>query len=81
MPATDYADPEIAFPRLEARVQKREADAFWIQIWLHEKPGDERHEILRAKRAGSIPDAHEIIKEYARAHGAAIEADDITVEM
>jgi hypothetical protein len=33
------------------------------------------------KRAGSIPDAYEIIKEYARAHGAVVGADDITVEM
>jgi hypothetical protein len=42
MPATDYTDPEIPFPRLQARIQKAENDAYWITIWLWEKPGNER---------------------------------------
>ena len=53
MPITDYTDPEIRFPQLEARVQKREPDAFWITIWLRNQAGSERQKILNGKQAGS----------------------------
>jgi hypothetical protein len=56
MPKTDYTDLEIRFPRLQARVHKTDDDAFWMQIWIWEKPGDgrggERREIVNGKRAG-----------------------------
>jgi hypothetical protein len=81
MPATDYTDPEIPFPRLQARIQKVENDAYWITIWLWEKPGNERRLLTNGKRAGSFPDAHEIVAECARQYGADVGPDDITVEM
>ena len=81
MPATDYTDPETPFPRLQARIQKREHDAFWIKIWLWEKAGEEGRLIVNGKRAGSIPDSHEIIREYARQYGAYVGPDDIAVEI
>jgi hypothetical protein len=80
MPHTDYTDPEIAFPRLEARIQhvENEADAYWLQIWLWEKPGV-RREVFNRKRAGSWRDAHEIIKEQSRKYDAEVGEDDIYV--
>jgi hypothetical protein len=80
MPMTDYTDPEIPFPRLEARVQKREPDAFWITIWLWKQAGGERQRILNRKQAGSFADAKEIIRQCAEELGADVGPDDIFVE-
>ena len=78
MPHTDYTDPGITFPRLEARIQKLENDAYYITIWLIEKPGEERRRIVNGKRAGTYLDAHEIIRDCARQYGAEVGEDDIT---
>jgi hypothetical protein len=41
MPHNDYNDPELEYPRLEARIQEIESepDAYWLQVWLWEKAG------------------------------------------
>ena len=81
MPANDYNDPELKFPRLQARIQKLAADSFWIQIWIREKPGEARRELVNGKRAGSREDAHEIIREVAHREGLPPPgADDIAVD-
>jgi len=82
MPKTDYSDPEIEFPRLQARVQKTDEDAFWLQIWLWERPGDERNrrEIVNGKRAGSFADISQMIYGCADEYGVIVCADDITVD-
>ena len=81
MPANDYNDPELTFPRLQARIQMLTADSFWIQIWVREQAGGERREIVNGKRAGSREDAHEIIREYADREGLPPPGpDDIAVE-
>jgi len=69
MPLNDYNDPELEFPRLQARIQKLTADSFWLQIWVREKPGEDRRQIMNGKRTGSREDAHEIIREYAEREG------------
>ena len=80
MPMTDYTDPEIGFPRLEACVQKREPDAFWITIWLWNQAGGERQKILNGKQARSFEDAKVIIRQCAEELGAEVGPDDIFVE-
>jgi hypothetical protein len=84
MPKTDYTDPEIRFPRLQARVHKTDDDAFWMQIWIWDKPGDgrggERREIVNGKRAGSYADITEMIYACARKHGVDVGPDDITID-
>jgi hypothetical protein len=37
IPVTDYDDPEVEFPRLEARIQKIADDFYWLTIWLWER--------------------------------------------
>jgi hypothetical protein len=71
MPHHDYNDPELVFPRLEARIQQieNEPDAYWLQVWLWEKSGVKR-EVFNRKRAGTWRDAHEIIKALSREHDA-----------
>jgi len=80
MPHTDYTDPEIEYPRLEARIQKieNEPDAYWLQVWLWSAPG-ERQEVFNRKRAGTYHDAHEIIGELSWKHHAVVGEDDIYV--
>jgi hypothetical protein len=84
MPHTDYADPETVFPRLEAHVHTTDDDAFWIKIWLWEKPGDgrggERRQIMNGKRAGSYADITQMIYDCARQRNVIVEPDDIIVE-
>jgi hypothetical protein len=74
MPATDYTDPEIPFPRLQVRIQKLESDTYHLTIWLWERAGDDRNRrrIMNQKWSGSYPGARE--------HGADVSPDDITVE-
>ena len=79
MPHNDYNDPELDYPRLEARIQKTDGDAYWIQIWLWKEPG-KREIVLNRKRAGSYPDALEIIKVAARETNADFGVDDIIVD-
>ncbi len=80
MPHNDYTDPELRFPRLEARIQKVADDAFHIQIWRWEAPGERGPPLVNRRRAGSYEDAKEIIREYGAEHGIEVEPDDITVE-
>lgn len=84
MPKTDYTDPEIRFPRLEARISKTDDDAFWIGIWIWDKPGDgrsgERREVVNGKRAGSYADMTEMVYDCARHYGVDVDPDDITVD-
>jgi hypothetical protein len=76
---TDYTDPEIHFPRLEAQISTIDGKVL-LTIWLREKPGKDRRQLMEAKRVGTIDDAHELIQEYAEEYGAVAEPDDITVE-
>ncbi len=78
---TDYTDPEIHFPRLEAQIFTIDGKVYLLTIWLREKPGKDRRQLMEAKPAGTIDDAHELIQEYAEEYGAVAEPDDITVEM
>jgi hypothetical protein len=84
MPKTDYSDPEVEFPRLEARVHKTDPDAFWIQLWIWDRPGDgrsgERREVMNGKRAGSFVDITEMVWGYAREHHVDVCPDDITID-
>jgi hypothetical protein len=84
MPKTDYSDPEIVFPRLQARVHKTDEDAFWMQLWIWDKAGDgsggERREIMNGKRAGSFADITDMIYEIAEEHGVDVGPDDITID-
>jgi hypothetical protein len=61
MPATDYTDPEIEFPRLRVRLQKLYEDTYHLTIWLWQRAGDEsnRSRIMNQKWSGSYLDAHE----------------------
>ncbi len=78
---TDYTDPGISFPRLEVRIFTIDGKVYLITIWLREKPGDDRRQLMNARRAGTIDDAHEIVRQCARRQGAQVGPDDITVEM
>jgi hypothetical protein len=80
MPKTDYNDPEIPFPRVEARVQKLEPDAFWLTIWIWKEAGGKRETLLNGKQAGSFADAQQLIQYYAEQHGADVGPDDIFIE-
>jgi len=77
----EYTDPEIHFPRLEAQIFTIDGKVYLLTIWLREKPGKDRRQLMEAKPAGTIDDAHELIQEYAEEYGAVAEPDDITVEM
>jgi hypothetical protein len=80
MPKTDYTDPEIGFPRFHVRIQKREADAYWLTVWLYKEPGEQSEKILNGKRSGSFADAHQLIGKLALDFGAEANADDIDVD-
>jgi hypothetical protein len=84
MPKTDYSDPEITFPRLQARIHKTDEDAFWVTIWRWDGPGDvagvERTQIVNGKQACSCADMPEIVYGIARKLGVNVDADDITID-
>lgn len=81
MPKNDYADPELKFPRLEARIQFVADDAFWVHMWRWDEPGTERTLLIKGKHAGSREDAHEIIRERAESEGLEPPGpDDIDVD-
>jgi hypothetical protein len=40
MPKNDYDDPELTFPRLEARIRLLDSETYWLQVWFHKEPGD-----------------------------------------
>jgi hypothetical protein len=46
---TDYADPEIYFPRLEAQISTIDGKVYLLTIWLREKPGKDRRQLMNAK--------------------------------
>ena len=80
MPKNDYNDPELTFPRLEARIQLLDNETYWLQVWFWEQPGGPRHEVRNGKRAGNANDAHEHLRKLMALTGARIGPDDITVE-
>jgi hypothetical protein len=80
MPKNDYDDPELQFPRLEARIQRMDGDFYWLQIWLWKVPGGPRQRLMNQKWAGNWRDAHEYIKRISDEHEAWVDADDIDVE-
>ena len=81
MPKTDYSDPEIPFPRLEAKIFTINGETFLLSLWLYEKAGAKRRQILDGYRAGTINEAHSTIDEYSKRYGAQIGSDDIEVEL
>ncbi|MGM4928804.1 hypothetical protein [Tardiphaga sp. 619_E2_N8_5] len=80
MPQTDYSDPEIPYPRLRIRIQKRESEAYWLTIWLHDKPDVDGHRIVNGKFFGSFPDAHERVTQTAKEFKADVGSDDFTID-
>jgi hypothetical protein len=77
---TDYTDPKVRFPRLEARIFTTDGQVYLLTMWLRERPGEERRQLTNAKPAGTFEDARQLILEYAEEYGAVVEPDDITVE-
>jgi hypothetical protein len=80
MPKTDYSDPEIAFPRLEVRIQKTDHDAYWLTIWLHKEAAAGGQRVVNGKFAGSFRDAHERVSKCADENGADVGPDDFTID-
>jgi hypothetical protein len=84
MPKTDYADPETDFPRLEVRAHTTDPDAFWIQIWVWDRPGDgrngERRPIMNGKQSGSLADIRQLAYGCAAEQGVYCDSDDITID-
>ncbi len=80
MPKNDYADPELSFPRLQARIQRLDGESYWLQVWLWPEAGGTRQQLMNRKHGGSWRDAHEHLKALSEIHDAWIDADDIEVE-
>ena len=84
MPKTDYSDPEIIFPRLEVRAHKTDPDAFWMQIWVWDRPGDgrsgERRQIVNNKQAGSLADIRQLAYSCAADQKVDCGPDDISID-
>jgi hypothetical protein len=80
MPLNDYNDPELTFPRLQARIQLIDNESYWLHVWLWDKPGGPRKELMNGKRAGNANDAHEYLRKFAAFNSARIGPDDIAVE-
>jgi hypothetical protein len=51
MPKNDYDDPELTFPRLEARIRILDGETYWLQVWYHKEPGAPREVMINGKRA------------------------------
>jgi hypothetical protein len=81
MPLNDYTDPELGlvFPRLQARIQPKEGNTSWVQIWLRPELGERREVIMNQKIGGSWRDAFEYLFRYAKEKNLLIEPDDIEV--
>jgi hypothetical protein len=80
MPMNDYDDPELTFPRLEARIRLLDSETYWLQVWFHKEPGAPREVMTNGKRAGNAWDAHEHLRKLKALTGARCDPDDITVE-
>ena len=80
MPKNDYTDPELPFPRLQARIQRMNGEFYWLQVWLRKEPGEVRQELMNKRHAGSWRDAHEHLKAFSEKHDAWVNEDDIDVE-
>lgn len=50
MPKNDYDDPELTFPRLEARIRLLDSETYWLQVWFHKEPGAPREVLTNGKR-------------------------------
>ena len=75
----DYTNPRLRYPRLEARIQKIEADACWIEIWFREKAGDAPIQVFNGKRNGLVDDAQKWVRECGTSWGAEVTLDDISI--
>ncbi|MCU1326425.1 MAG: hypothetical protein JWN34_1795 [Bryobacterales bacterium] len=80
MPATDYSDPEIAFPRLQVRIFTIDGQTQFVDVWLWKKAGEQRLQITKAQAAGSMEQAHQLIDQFKLKYSAVCDADDIEVE-
>ena len=80
MPKNDYTDPELTFPRLQARIQRLDGESYWLQVWLRKEPGEVRRELMKRKHGGFWLDAHEHLKAFSEEHDAWVNEDDIDVE-
>jgi hypothetical protein len=80
MPKNDYDDPELTFPRLEARIRVLDSETYWLQVWYHREPGAPREVETNRKRAGNVWDAHQYLLKLRALTGARCDPDDITVE-
>jgi hypothetical protein len=76
----DYTDPELSFPRLQAKIFTIDGDTYLLTIWLWEEAGV-RRAIMGAKPAGTIGDAHIMIQDCAKKYGAHCDPEDIDVEL
>lgn len=76
---TDDTDPR--FPRLQVRIRQTGPDSYWLHIWLWEKAGEERRELMNGTRAESMDEAQEIMRECAARHGVEPPTEnDVTLE-
>ncbi|WP_128931694.1 hypothetical protein [Bradyrhizobium zhanjiangense] len=78
MPKNDYDDPELPFPRLEARIRLLDSETYWLQVWFHKEPGAPREVLANGKRAGNAWDAHEHLRKLKALTSARCDPDDIT---
>lgn len=81
MPKTDYSDPELTFPRLQARIFTIDGETQFLDLWLWKQAGGERLQITKAQAAPSMDDAHQLIQEFMVKYGAVCDADDVNVEL
>ena len=56
-------------PRLEARIQFVDEDAFLVHVWRLDQASGERHLLVNGKHAGSRKHAYAIIRECAEHEG------------
>jgi hypothetical protein len=79
MPATDYSDSEIAFPRLQVRIFTIDGQTQFVDVWLWKQAGEQHVQITKGQAAGSMEQAHQLIEEFRLKYSAACDADDIEV--
>jgi len=80
VPKTNYTDPGISFPRLQAKIFTIDGNTYFVTVWLWEEAGGNRRQV-RDGPAGSLEDAHLVIEQCAEEYGADVSTDDIDVEL
>ena len=78
MPKSDYSDPELSYPHLQAKTFTLDDETHFLTLWLWEKPGQSR-KVMDAKNVGNIDDVHQMIEKNAKKYGADIGPDDIEI--